>query len=389
MHRVVRNPLRNSMRWAPPPSAPLDFHRQLAGYDPTPLHDMPLLASELGVGRLLVKDESHRLGLSAFKVLGASWAIYRALAERLDVPPRPGASADELEERFASLRPLTLATASAGNHGLAVARIARILGFQARVWVPSGTSAARIAAIRAEGADVDHTAESYDAAVRDAVAAAGPRTLVVSDTAWPGFEITPQWVIDGYSTLLWEIDEQLAMEDLPEPDVVIVPIGVGALAAAVARHHRRLDRPDRTVLIGVEPVGAACVTASMLAGRMVSISGGPDSTMAGLNCGTPSSVAWPRVASGFDWMVLVSDPQAEAAVRRLAEHGIEAGASGAATLAALETGSMPLAERTVLLLMTEGVIHLGRQGPNTELLYPVGNLAQGGRTLERVGVAAL
>ena len=51
-----------------------DFHRSLPGYEPTPLIDLPDLASELGVGRVVVKDESARLGLPAFKVLGASWA---------------------------------------------------------------------------------------------------------------------------------------------------------------------------------------------------------------------------------------------------------------------------------------------------------------------------
>jgi len=368
----------------------------LAGYSPTPLHDMPLLASELGVGRLLVKDESNRLGLAAFKVLGASWAIYRALVERLDTPPRPGASVDELGELFASLRPLTLATASAGNHGLAVARIAHILGFESRIWVPSGTSSSLIAAIRTEGADVVLSSESHDAAVRDAVATASPRTVVITDTAWPGFEITPQWIIDGYSTMLWEIDAQLAMGDLPKPDVVIVPVGVGALAAAVARHHRRLDRPDRTVLVGVEPVGAACVTASMLAGRMVSVSAGSGSgsAMAGLNCGTPSNVAWPRVASGFDWMVLVSDLQARAAVRRLAEHGIEGGESGAATLAALsdaasalERDAIPLEERTVLLLMTEGVIDPPRRVTGGQF-HVARSPAGSGRAPLRVGAPA-
>jgi diaminopropionate ammonia-lyase len=63
--------------------APLRFHRRLPGYEETPLVDAPGLADALGVGKVLVKDESSRLGLPAFKVLGASWAVYRALEERL------------------------------------------------------------------------------------------------------------------------------------------------------------------------------------------------------------------------------------------------------------------------------------------------------------------
>jgi diaminopropionate ammonia-lyase len=63
--------------------SPLRFHRRIPGYEETPLLDTPGLAEALGVGKVLVKDESSRLGLPAFKVLGASWAVYRALEERL------------------------------------------------------------------------------------------------------------------------------------------------------------------------------------------------------------------------------------------------------------------------------------------------------------------
>src|SRR5580704_11292899 len=72
------------------------FHARLPGYYPTPLTEVPVIASELGVGRVFVKDESARMGLAAFKVLGASWAVHLVLARR------PGA------------RPLTLVAASDG-----------------------------------------------------------------------------------------------------------------------------------------------------------------------------------------------------------------------------------------------------------------------------------
>src|SRR5215472_18570091 len=55
------------------------FHTGLPGYAPTPLTEVPALAAELGVGRVFVKDESARLGLPAFKVLGASWAVRQLL----------------------------------------------------------------------------------------------------------------------------------------------------------------------------------------------------------------------------------------------------------------------------------------------------------------------
>src|SRR5688500_9399961 len=77
--RLVRNPLAGPLE--PDPGAPpsLAFHRALPGYRPTPLVEAPRAAEALGVERVLVKDESGRLGLPSFKVLGASWATYRAL----------------------------------------------------------------------------------------------------------------------------------------------------------------------------------------------------------------------------------------------------------------------------------------------------------------------
>src|SRR5215468_719471 len=71
----------------PPPRAPLEFHRALPGYAPSPLREAPRLAARLGLERVWVKDESSRLGLPAFKILGASWATWRALAARLELDP--------------------------------------------------------------------------------------------------------------------------------------------------------------------------------------------------------------------------------------------------------------------------------------------------------------
>src|SRR5215211_6459360 len=116
-----------------PDRSPLRFHRRLPGYEETPLVEAPGLADALGVGKVLVKDESSRLGLPAFKVLGASWAVYRALGERL-----PGGTfgdwetVEELKEKLEPLRPLNLVAATDGNHGRALARVARLLGLGAR-----------------------------------------------------------------------------------------------------------------------------------------------------------------------------------------------------------------------------------------------------------------
>jgi diaminopropionate ammonia-lyase len=65
---------------SPPGNGPLSLHSTMPGYAPSPLRPAPAAAARLGVATVLVKDESSRLGLPSFKILGASWAIARALA---------------------------------------------------------------------------------------------------------------------------------------------------------------------------------------------------------------------------------------------------------------------------------------------------------------------
>jgi len=366
---VFLNPAARAAAATEPPRAPLGLHRRLPGYAVTPLRDAPALARANGVGRVWVKDESSRLGLPAFKMLGASWAAYRALVARLGRDPEPWADVEELRRTLAPLRPLTLATATDGNHGRAVARMAALLGLDADVYVPRGTTAARIAAIEREGAGVTVVDGDYDRAVAAAAAMADDRCLAIQDVGWPGYEQVPGWVVDGYATIFWEVDDQLAARGEEGPDVVVVPVGVGGLAAAAVRHWRRRGRliqRDPPRLLGVEPLAAACVLRSLRAGRIVTVPGPHDSIMAGLNCGTPSLVAWPFLRAGLDAVVAVADERARQAMRDLAAAGIVAGETGAASLAGLaeatggrEAGRLRRAlglgpESRVLLLCTEG-----------------------------------
>ena len=115
----------------------------------------------------------------------------------------------------------------------------------------------------------------------------------------------PLWVIEGYSTIMWEVKDELARRGEAGPDLVVAQIGVGAFAAAVVAHFRA-RRADVRIL-GVEPNGAACMLASVEAGRIVSLSALRPSIMAGLNCGTPSTVAWPIVSKGTDVFVSIED----------------------------------------------------------------------------------
>lgn len=311
----------------------LAFHQSLAGYAPTPLVDLPELAAELEVGQVLVKDESARLGLPAFKVLGASWACRQVLRQH------PGA---------------ILVTATDGNHGRAVARMAAHFGVDAVVFVPAVMRPDTARRIEAEGATVEWVDGDYDTAVREAAkyADARSRCALVQDTAWDGYEQVPAWIVEGYQTLLAEVDNQLGHR----PDLVAVPVGVGSLAEAVVRHYRAPDKSHPSVL-SVEPDTAACLLASLDAGRPVTVRTA-STVMAGLNCGTVSSAAWPVLRAGCDAAVAVTDAATLQAVEDLADLGVSSGPSGAATLAGVRRALSSEGGRAALALDTDAVVVL-------------------------------
>ncbi|WP_369394229.1 diaminopropionate ammonia-lyase [Streptomyces sp. CG1] len=350
-------------RCAPAPAEVRDFHAALPGYAPTPLIELPALAAELGVGRVFVKDESCRLGLPAFKALGVSWAVHRLLEERAGRGADPG--------------PVTLVTATEGNHGRAVARVARLRGQRAHVFVPRGVHPRAVAAIVGEGAEVTAVAGAYDEAVRRAAEAAAVRdTVLVQDSAWPGYERIPGWIVEGYSTLCAEIDEQLAARGVTDgPGLVSIPVGVGSLAQAVVTHYRSRDRGCAPALLAVEPEAAACVLAGLVRGAAVSVPTG-ETTMAGLNCGTPSSLAWPCLEGGLDAAVAVADSAGARAAAGLAALGVSSGPCGAAALAGLRTvlgGTGADERRTALGLdATSVVVLLNTEGPSANPLQSSG-----------------
>jgi diaminopropionate ammonia-lyase len=312
------------------------------------LVDAPRLADELGLGALAVKDESERLGLPAFKILGASWATYRLLVSRLGHEPQ-WHDLDGLRTALAPLGELTLVAATDGNHGRAVAHVARLLGFRSHIFVPAGTAPARIEGIEEEGAGVTVVDGTYEDAVAASAALASDTVLVVSDTSWAGYTDVPRTVIEGYDTIFAETDEQL---DAP-PEIVVVPMGVGALATATVAHYGS----SASVAV-VEPLNAACGLRSAEAGKPVTVPGPHTSIMAGLNCGEVSIVAWPRLYAGVDVFIAIDDSAAERGMRDLAGIGIVSGETGAASLAGLralvDAGPVDPRGKRALVICTEG-----------------------------------
>ena len=358
---VNRNPLFDGRDWPAVPPEVMAFHRRLPAYAPTLVVDAPRLADSLGVGRVLVKAETQRMGLPSFKILGASWASYGAICEHIGGEPQPWANINELAASLAHLRPMTLAAATDGNHGRAVAFMARLLGFDAHILVPDGTSEARIAAIEGESATVTVVDGTYDDAITQSAEMAGDRCLVVSDTSWPGYETIPANVAEGYTTIFAEVDDALAANGIGQPDLVAVPVGVGAFMAAAVTHYRSGEH--RPVLVSVEPDDANCVQMSTINGEITETPGPHRSIMVGLNCGVPSPLAWPMMASGVEWCVSVDSDAAGRAMADLADAQVVAGETGSASLAGVralladEQGRGALEEpesATVLVMVTEG-----------------------------------
>ncbi len=202
---------------------------------PTPTRSLPGLARALGIDTLLVKDETSRFGLNAFKAAGATFAVATLRGRGI---VRPGA---------------TLVCASEGNHGRAVARAARTEGCAARVYLADSVAPARVQAIAAEGATIVQIAGTYDAAVRAMAAdAAGRDWIVVSDTSWPGYEDIPRLIMLGYTRLMDEAEA--AWQPGPPPDTIFVPGGVGGLLTAVACWADWRYPDARPRIVAVEPL---------------------------------------------------------------------------------------------------------------------------------------
>lgn len=298
-----------------------DFFIHRPDSSPTPLRHLTALAGSLGIRDVLLKDESERFGINAFKILGVSFAIHRLLADgRL----APGG---------------IVASATSGNHGRAVARAARQQGVDARIYVPDVTERARRQAIADEGAEVVVVSGTYEDAVRAAARdAAAHGWVVVADTSWPGYEEIPRWIMTGYSWLLEEAAIQWSPD--PPPDVVLVQAGVGGLACAVASWCAQRFGSSRPRVVVVEPTTTACAQASVRAGRPVTVTGALDTVMAGLRCADISPMVWPILSGLVDAFVAIDDETTETTMNRLAhplggDPVVTAGASGASGVAAL------------------------------------------------------
>lgn len=313
------------------------FHNSLPHYTPTPLVRLSKLASYLGISELLVKDESHRFDLNAFKVLGASYAIAKYLGKQLNLT-RDELTFSRIVAEKSNYDHLTFVTATDGNHGRAVAWSAQLFGCKSVVYLPKDSSLARLEAIRHYGAEASITPLNYDDTVLYAAQKAQEEGwILLQDTSWDGYEEIPTHIMQGYCTL---VTESLLQQPHSWPTHVFVQAGVGSLAAAILACLGNISGCPMPTFVVVEPQGAPCLFESKTHQKLIRVDGDLPTIMAGLACGEPSYLGWNLLKSAASAFIICSDDVARRGMRVLGnplagDQRIISGESGAVTLGAL------------------------------------------------------
>lgn len=314
-----------------------------ADYQPTPLRSLPGLARALCLGAVSVKDEACRFGLGGIKALGAPYGLEYLLA-RQENPPAA----------------YTAVAATDGNHGLALAWAAARAGCCARIYVGTAVSQTRIARIQATGAAVEVVDGTYDDAVAAAARAAlAPGVLLVTDTDHAGGLPVTRAIMAGYSLLAQEVVQQAEVADFTH---VFLQCGVGGVAAAIAAGlWQRLGKTPR--LVSVEPVRAACLLASLEAGKPVQVTGSLDTRMIGLACGRLSLPAWEILSLATFAAMTVGEADAQLTQAALAQ-----GIDGDPSLVSGDTGIAGLAGLCVAAADVQARARLGLDAQSRILL---------------------
>ena len=222
--------------------------------------------------------------------------------------------------------------------------MAKRLNRKAIIFMPKGTVQDRIEAIKKEGAEVLVIDKGYDIAVKMASDRVKKENQIlgnntwslIQDTAWSNYEEVPLDIMKGYWTQAYEITKQLQGQKI---DVLFLQSGVGSWAASIISYFLQ-QWEDVPFFIGVEPYSSNCLFESMKAGHRVSVENKGTTIMAGLDCGSVSTIAWDILKYSLIGSLSISDQLTKTAMRRLAfpilnDSEIISGESGASGLGAL------------------------------------------------------
>lgn len=317
------------------------LHESLVQYSPTPLVELSALAKHLGVSAIYVKDESKRFGLKAFKGLGGVYALCRAVCEQLGLDYR-SVTMEQLQspENREKIGKIVFVTTTDGNHGKGISWAAGLLGAKSYVYMPKGSVEARAQAIRDAGsAEVTITDLGYDDAVRYAAKMADENGwFLIQDTSWPGYDIVPRWIIQGYTTMVYEALDQLELLGHRRPTHVFLQAGVGAMAGGVTGALQCTYGEEMPLVSIVEPDQVACIFESARRddGGEHKATGSEVTIMAGLNCAEPCQVTWPILRDFAHCYFACPDTVSALGMRLLAaprdnDRPVVSGESGAVT----------------------------------------------------------
>jgi diaminopropionate ammonia-lyase len=280
-------------------------------YAATPLVERDDLARRFRLGSVRIKYEGARFAVQSFKALGPPYA-----AERLIAAAKP---------------PLTLASATSGNHGRAVAWAAQRLGVSCRIYMNESVSAGRARAIQSFGATVIRVPGTYDDALARCHEDAEKDGLyVISDVAQAAYPHVPAHTMHGYAMLGQELAD--AADDATH---IFLGAGSGAIAGAVAARLWQCFGARRPKVIVVEPLTADAIYQSAARGSRSRTDGSLHTVMDGLSVGIASHLAWEILDGGAYAFLAIPDPPAVTAMRLAHD--------GAASLVIGETGIAGLA----------------------------------------------
>ncbi|MCB6501922.1 threonine ammonia-lyase [Colidextribacter sp. 210702-DFI.3.9] len=267
---------------------------------PTPLIHSPYLSKSCG-NNVYLKPENMQV-TGAYKIRGAYYKI--------------STLTDEEKARG-------LVTASAGNHAQGVAYAAQAAGVAATIVMPTTTPLVKVNNTKDYGANVVLHGEVFDDAAELAAQLAEEQGLTY---VHPFNDLT---LATGQGTIAYEI-----FQDLPDVDVILVPIGGGGLAAGVSTLAKLLN--PNVEVIGVEPIGAASMKASLEAGHVVTLP--TASTIAdGVAVKTPGDLVFPYVQQNVDRVLALEDGElVEAFLDIMERHKMIVENAGLLTVAALK-----------------------------------------------------
>ena len=259
-----------------------DLISKWENYNATPLLKLNKLTKKLSLNNIFYKDESRRFHLKSFKALGGAYAV---------------------EKITKGNRSITVATATAGNHGRSVSWGAQRLGLKCKIFISEYVSDARAEEMRKLGAEIIRVKGNYEKSLEECINQSNTNGWeIVQDVAWENYENVPKLTMAGYSVMIKEISNQTDQYITH----IFLQAGVGGMASGailgVAQYFKRIPK-----IIIVEPENADCVLQSVDKGSLQKVNIKKESIMGGMSCGEVSLVPWKILKNSVNLCTSISD----------------------------------------------------------------------------------